>query len=302
MSQRKLKSIHYAINEFCKMQQGQMSFETKNSLSKRLKTIANDLHTLGYKLPNMRNIKQKHIQALVDNWKANGLSAGTIKNRMSNIRYVCRAYGRETVVKSNHELGIQKRSYIPTESKAITNVNISKLKDERLRLSVALQQQFGLRREECLKIKPEQALKTNSDGEKYLQLQGSWTKGGVERNVPIRTEAQLNVLQEAINLVGKGSMIPTEQTYIERRNQYDFETHRAGLSNLHGLRHAYAQQRYAELTNQMTKGNGWRCSIAGGLKRYQLSKVQKEVDKLAKMQISSELGHSRVAIVKNYCG
>lgn len=302
MSNRKLKSMHYAINEFCKKHQDQMSFETKNSLSKRLKTIANDLHELGYKLPNISNIKQKHIQALIDHWKTNGLTPGTIKNRMSNIRFVCKAYGRETVVKSNTELGIEKRSYIPTENKAITNIDLSRIKDDRLRLSVALQQQFGLRREECLKIKPDQALKSNSNGEKYLQLQASWTKGGVERNIPIRTEAQMNILQQAIKEVGKGSMIPTEQTYIDRRNQYDFDTHQAGLANLHGLRHAYAQQRYIDLTNQMTKGNGWLPPIMGGLKRNQLNPIQKEVDQLARQVISSELGHSRVAIVKNYCG
>jgi len=302
MSKTQLKNIHYSINEFCKKHKDQMSFETKNSMSKRLKTIFQDLHGLGYKVPKVRNIKAKHIKVLVDHWQSKGLSAGTIKNRMSNLRYICKAYNRTNVVDTNNSYGIEKRSYIPTQNKAIQNLDVSKITDTHLRASLVLQEQFGLRREECLKIKPEQALQTNSSGSKSLKLQPSWTKGGVGRSILIRTPEQLKAVTEAIKLVGKGSMIPSEQSYIERRNQYDNQTQKAGLKNLHGLRHAYAQNRYKELTDTLTKGNGWVCPLEGGPKRYQLTAAQKQVDKLAKLKISNEMGHSRIAIIKNYIG
>ena len=171
-----------------------------------------------------------------------------------------------------------------------------------MRSSLELQKQFGLRREECLKIKPSQALIKTSSGQQYIKLQGSWTKGGIERHVPIKTAAQLQAVMDAIKLVGKESMIPNELSYIQRRNQYDDLTHRAGFKNLHGLRHAYAQNRYQELTNLLSKGKGWNCPLDGGLKRREMTLEQKEIDKLAKIQISNEMGHSRIAIVKNYCG
>ena len=43
---------------------------------------------------------------------------------------------------------------------------------------------------------------------------------------------------------------------------YEGNTLRAGLSNTHGLRHAYAQNRYEELT-------GWSCPAVGGSERTQ---------------------------------
>jgi hypothetical protein len=45
---------------------------------------------------------------------------------------------------------------------------------------------------------------------------------------------------------------------------YDRETKAIGLKNLHGLRHAYAQTRYKELT-------GLEAPINGGLKKKQMN-------------------------------
>ena len=70
---------------------------------------------------------------------------------------------------------------------------------------------------------------------------------------------------------------------------------RAGLRNLHGLRHAYAQKRYKELT-------GWDAPINGGLKSVELTPSQKEIDYRARMVLAEELGHGREAITVNYCG
>lgn len=64
---------------------------------------------------------------------------------------------------------------------------------------------------------------------------------------------------------------------------------------MHGLRHAYAQTRYRELT-------GWECPINGGPLRKDLNSFQKELDNQARLVISQELGHSRVSITKNYIG
>jgi site-specific recombinase XerD len=269
---------------------------------KRLKTTFKDLHEIGYKLPNIRNVKQKHIESLVHHWKENGLSAGTIKNRMSNLRFVCESFGRSNVIKTNKEYGIENRSYVLTGNKAVKELNLEKIRDKQLQLSLRFQKEFGLRREECLKIKPKQAFITTPGGSNMLKLQASWTKGGIERNIPIEKESQLELIRYAISAAGKKSLIPNDKTYIERRNQYDDLTHRAGLRNLHGLRHAYAQKRYYELTNRYANGQGWQCPIAGGPKRYQMTKAQKVIDKKVRLKISNELGHSRIAIVKNYCG
>ena len=65
------------------------------------------------------------------------------------------------------------------------------------------QQAFGLRKEESIKFIPPYA----DVGDKLI-LKSSWTKGGLSREIPIRTEAQRQVLREAHALAGKGSLIP----------------------------------------------------------------------------------------------
>jgi hypothetical protein len=84
-----------------------------------------------------------------------------------------------------------------------------------------------------------------------LVRKASWTKGKKACEIPIRTAEQRTVLDRAHRLAGKGSLIPADRTYIQQLKLYERQTARAGLPRLHGLRHAYAQQRYQELT-------GWR--------------------------------------------
>ena len=57
---------------------------------------------------------------------------------------------------------------------------------------------------------------------------------------------------------------------------------------MHGLRHAYAQNRYEELT-------GWKAPAAGGPDSKSLTPEQRELDREARLTISRELGHEREA-------
>ena len=66
-----------------------------------------------------------------------------------------------------------------------------------------------------------------------------------------------------------GSLIPAGSSYIEHLKLYENQTSAAGLEKLHGLRHAYAQERYRELT-------GWDAPVAGGKKSGDLTDEEKE--------------------------
>jgi hypothetical protein len=103
------------------------------------------------------------------------------------------------------------------------------------------------------------------------------------------------VLDEARRLAGLGSLIPSHKTYIQQRHVYDGECKAAGLSNMHGLRHRYAQMRYEVLT-------GWRAPAAGGPGKTQLSSSQRMSDQHARQQISRELGHERMKVTAIYLG
>jgi integrase len=258
-----------------------------------LSAIANQLHDLGFRKLKATGFRQKHVQALVDEWLKQKLSPGTIKNRMSCLRWWAEKVNKRAVVAgSNDFYGIPDRQFLSDTSKAkdLAEEQLVLVKDEHVRMSLRLQLAFGLRREEAIKIQPRWA-----DRGDHLQLKASWTKGGRERTVPIRTREQRALLEQAKQLAGLGSLIPGGRQYIEQLRIYERHTANAGLSKMHGLRHAYAQQRYRELT-------GWPSPHAGGPTKKALTLAQQQADQQARLAISQELGHVREQITAVYLG
>lgn len=249
----------------------------------------------GFRNLGAQGLKPKHVQYLVERWKTEGLADATIKNRMTHLRWWAEHVNKASVIpRTNGALGIERRQYVTNRSKAVelTSSDLEKIRDERLRVSIELQRAFGLRREECLKFQPSYAMTTGQD---KIKLRASWCKGSREREIPIRTDYQREVLARAAALAGTGSMIPKEMSYKQRLKQYENATARAGMSKLHGLRHEYAQARYKELT-------GWASPAKGGPTSKDLTPEQKAVDQRARLQISRELGHNREAITAVYLG
>ena len=103
------------------------------------------------------------------------------------------------------------------------------------------------------------------------------------------------MLDRAHRLAGKGSLIPSNRDYRQQLRIYEGHTIRAGLSKMHGLRHAYAQQRYEELTS-------WKSPAAGGPPSKSLTREEPDQDHHARLIISRELGHERRQVVSVYLG
>ena len=284
--------MNFQLKQICK-QCREGSYATQRNRERILTLAANELHAMGYRKMQARSLKPKHIEALVKQWQERDLSIGTIKNRMAAIRWRSVKINKQNIVaRSNEHYGIPDRRFVTNESKAkdLTNNQLNKVKDVHVRMSLELQQAFGLRREEAMKFQPNYA-----DQGSHIQLKASWTKGGKPRTIPIRTEAQRAILDRARDLAGLGSLISSHRTYVHQLRIYEGNTTRAGLSSMHGLRHAYAQERYEELT-------GWKCPATGGPDRTVLSPEQKELDHQARMTISQELGHGREQITVAYLG
>ena len=268
------------------------SYATQHDRKHILFKFAEDLVSLGFALRDIRGLKEKHIVAVIKFWQEKNLSSATIKNRTAILRHLCTRINKINIVPSNTKLCISKRIYIPISNRALHDPDFSKISNKYIRISLELQRVFGLRREESLKINPWQA-----DKRDHLFLQASWCKGGREREIPIRTDEQRYWLNQAKNLVQYKdlSLIPPKKSYIQQRCIYDKQVVRAGLRNLHGLRHAYAQRRYKELT-------GWEAPINGGLKACDLTPEQKQIDYQARMTLTEEMGHGRAQIIVQYCG
>ena len=266
--------------------------QTRCDRHRLLQSMARELKAAGYKLQHARSLKPKHIQHLVQTWQDNGLSAGGIKNRMSAVRWWARSVNKASVVsRDNEAYGIAPRK--ADDSNKAQRLDLGKvdaLPCPRMQMAVRLSAAFGLRVEEALKFQPRLADKGDS-----ITLKPSWTKGGRPRTVPVLTERHRALLDEAHQVAGQGSLIPPDKTYIKFRKEFQYQTLKAGLNNLHGLRHNYAQWRYQSLTGQ-------KCPKAGGPARKDLKPAAQELDRDARLTIAEELGHGRIDVTKAYLG
>ena len=268
------------------------SHGTRRARSYALAQIANTLHDLGFKGLRATGLKRKHVVALVKEWKGQGRSIGTMKNRMAHIRWWAERIGRPAVVPSNGELGIANRAYVTSEDRSVVldPEKLALVKDEHVVMALRMEAEFGLRREEAIKFTP-----SRDDRGDRIRLKGSTTKGGRPREVPVLKDSQRQLLDEARRLAGGGALIPPDRNYKQQLKVYENRTREAGLYRMHGLRHHYAQMRYEGIT-------GWKSPAAGGPSRRSLTGAQRRIDRDARRAIARELGHDRASVLSVYIG
>ena len=287
-----MRNLNYSFKQICQRNRDG-SYATQVARERILTLCADQLHERGYRLESAHSLKPKHVYALAERWKAEGLSPGTMKNRLAELRWVAEKIGKQNIVaRDNDRYEIDERTFVTNVSKAreLTAGDLAKVTDPYSAMSLRLQPPFGLRREESIKIIPAWA-----DRGDRLLLRDTWTKGGRARSIPIRTAEQRQVLEEAKALAGKGSLIPADLTYVQQLRRFEYQCSKAGIHKVHGHRHLYAQERYKELT-------GWECPARGGPTAAQLTPHQKQRDKAARIVVARELGHERLQIVAVYLG
>jgi hypothetical protein len=286
-----MQDLNHELKQLCTRNRDG-SFATQAGRERILTLIANQLREMGFVNMHVQSLKPKHVEKLVERWKAEGLSTGTLKNRMTELRWWAEKNGKANVVaKSNDAYGIADRRYVTNISKArrLTSGDLAQVTDPYTRMSLRLQAAFGLRRKESIKIQPAWA-----DRGDTLMIKASWGKGRRAREIPIRNAEQRRVLDEAKRFAGKGSLIPADRSYVEQLHRFEYQCDRAGIHRVHGHRHQYAQERYRELT-------GWSAPSGGGPRSRELKREQKAIDRKARLTISSELGHEREQVTAIYC-
>ena len=287
-----MRNLNYHLKQLCS-RNCDGSRATQRDRERSLDQIANQLHDMGYRYMAASSLKPKHVEELVERWKAEGLEPGTMKNRMADLRWWSEKINKQNVLaRDNVRYGIADRQYVTNISKAreLTTRDVEKVDDPYTRMSLRLQAAFGLRRAESIKIRPEWADRGDS-----LFLKDTWTKGGRPREIPIRNEEQRQLLDEAKHLAGRGSLIPADKRYIEQLHRFEYQCAQAGINRVHGHRHQYAQTRYREIT-------GWPAPAAGGPRWSELTPQQRVSDREARLTISRELGHERLVVAGIYLG
>lgn len=269
------------------------SFSTQSNRKRIILKMAKDLNILGYKFSDPKSLKPKHIFALIEQWKNEGIATSTIKNRMAHLRWWAEKINKAPIVmRDNSSYGIDKRVYITNVSKGklLDSEKLELITCEYVKLSLIMQREFGLRREESIKFNHSVAVKNDK-----IILKGTWCKGGKQRTIPIETKNQREILKKVSELTGTASLIPRYKSYYQQLKSYEYQTTLASLNKMHGLRHEYAQNQYRRIT-------GWECPIKGGVKFNEMTGIQKKIDRKARLEISRLLGHERPQITSIYIG
>ena len=274
--------------------------DTVNAFVKTLdrEGFSRDIRKRDYRL------QERHVARAVTAWRRFGaVSDRSIENRLAHLRSLARWQGSPGLLRSNSEYlpDREPRREGPAESKAVdpSTVHPEAAWTPFAKASLKLQKEFPLRREEALKIQPWRS--GDPETATHLVLHGSACKGGRPRDIPIRTEAQREALRFASDVAQGGSLIPPGLKYAGKggswRDEYRKEAALAGLPDgaTHGLRHAYAQARYEELT-------GWPAPVNGGPWRVDMSAADAEVDRQARLLVAEELGHGQARRASAYLG
>lgn len=236
-----------------------------------------------YQMKNLRNIRDKHVEAYVRYLQENNRSSAHIKTELAGIRWIADQIGTKHPLEDartfNNRMEIGKRSFRGHDRTwKPKDLRIIERAPDRIRYVLLLARDLGLRIHEVHRIDvatARQALKTGT-----IRIRG---KGGLVRYVPLRGDARI-VLENTIRMVKPGEklFVPNKtKTHEAIREVQDYIRDNRPLGSTvtaHGLRHGYARDRYLELRKS-------------GLS-----------DNEAKTRVSELLGHYRAEVTEIYLG
>lgn len=281
-----------------------VSETTRHERLKILQMVIKQLHELGYKITDIRNLKKTHIKIIVDHWKSQDLSPATWQKRLSILKLGTQWIGKGGLVDykyCNIEVETIKRTYVAKSDKSWSAKKAEigsieeKIKEvEVLDLYVAMQLRlqlaFGLRSQESWLLKPHE----NDMGNYLVVIHG--TKGGRRREVDVETEEQRHILNQAKLLAPykTASIIPKTYSLGQWKNHYIYICRKAGIRRdmgivSHGLRHEYLNNLYEQET-------GIPSVVRGG------GAIDKDKDLEARKVVSKAAGHKRDQITNSYIG
>lgn len=283
---------------------------TVTTKTEALNTTFRNLYDLGYKLADVHNLQERHIEALCRHWYEKEIALSTMYSRLSNLRHLAEWMGKPGFVKSlpyylkdvdPAKLVLKKtaeksKSWTENQVDVEQKIREADFQDHRFGLMLRMILAFGLRRLEVLKLEPWKA-----DKESYLEIR--FAKNGRPRNIPIETPEQRQVLDYVKSFIRKSDHLGWSMRADGSAANFEYSTSRYNtmmrqigitreMSNCtgHGLRAQYAEN--SALILSLIP------ATLGGHKQQ----MDKETLDLKRSQVSELLGHSRKSITASYYG
>jgi len=234
-------------------------------------------------LQKWANLGQKHIDHVIERWKAEDTGHRSIEGKLSQLRWLVRKIGKANLVpRSNAELGVEPGPRKTRAGKIIGDgelqTYLAALDDARMQAAIKLGRYLGMRCREAMLFRPHR----DCDGERVWLKRG--TKGGRPRYLWLHNAKQREVIEQVRALVAgrDAALIPPEWPSYKKWAEHCYRKFRAaGLARktdavFHDMRRTYAQER---MNNLMIHGRS----------REQAAAL-----------VARELGHSRLEILDWY--
>lgn len=283
-------------------QRGELSFSSVATLTERFSQFADAAHAQGIARlerisPDLVQAYGQHLSAQVQRSELSPAYAQNLVSAINTVMHLVRDWSSVSPTKA---CGIAQRCAVRDTpplgvDRTVLKRSLEQLRgDDQIRAAAVavLARELGLRSKEAALMNTHKALQEARERGQVTIVDG--TKGGRPRTIPALQEQQLRALANAAALQGAGrSLIPVEQNWRQFRENTlrkgRFPLQQVGITGYHDLRAAYACDRYQQITGYPAP------VIAGGI-------VDKYQDRLAREQISAELGHGRIDVVSEYIG
>ena len=113
-----MDDLSYTLRQLCQHNRDG-SHATQADRQRSLTLMAHQLKEAGFRQMRATSLKGKHVDVLLRRWQAEGLSAGTRKNRLAHLRWWAEKVGKAGILPAdNTKLGIPERHSVSEENKA----------------------------------------------------------------------------------------------------------------------------------------------------------------------------------------
>ncbi len=309
---------HGATDNLGKQMQKIVRTMNENKFDTRWRYIAAEKRFMSFvakecKLQKLSNVKDKHLEKYVNHLKDSDKSTKYIKNELSAVRFFHNhtpgtKYELSDSTQFNKSVGLGSTPDGRSD-RAWTEREIEQMKDKAVELGrgeiskvIEAVRATGMRIDEVCNVKHHHVNDALNTG--TLKLEGSITKGGVPREIPI-TDRTRTIFESAVKNTARGTYVFVPREHVENHKIHTFEKsiqnfigyHREKIQDIdrnstghnvganergalttHGLRHSFAREQYLDLRDQ-------------GLEKDQ-----------ARLEVSHMLGHGRDSVTYIYLG
>ena len=295
------KQISYAVKNALKDRYGEGKYATRAAHEARFAHFNNYLKNEGVK--DLRKINENTInkfgQTLNAALKQKTMSVSYAQNLISTVNVVMVQVRGDNQLQVSPSSIVGQRTHIRTQAplsidRQKVEVAVSNMTDVRVKASVLLAREFGLRFKETALLNLNRAIKEATTLGKFNVVDG--TKGGRTADRWISVSAkQLDTLKQAKQAAGKfKNIVGKTGNFKQWQNSFSAAYRGSGansnIGKFHDLRAAYACECYQQLT-------GHRAPVVSGSRT-----APYELDQSARAVLALKLGHNRIDVLNSYIG